>query len=380
MSKASSNQVGNMLGDISGAVADFGTFVPLVVGILAIRQFDATGVLAGFGLFAFAVAVVFRRPVPVQPMKVVAALIIAGALTPGETMAAGILVGLILLILAVTRIVDRLAKAMPEAVIMGIRMGVGAQLVLMGLGHVRTEPAFGVSALLLLASLYLTRFRSLSCLAVLVLSSCAALVMEPDRLAALAFTPGVPGFALPAIDDFRAAATTTVLPQLALTLSNAVLATAAIAAAYFPQDDARMSATRLAVSTGVFNLALAPFGALPMCHGSGGLVAQYAFGARRWVTPAIFGAFCLVLGVGLGQGARDLLAIIPIGVVGAMLAVAGAEMTISRQFFEVRPGCRAVIVLTALACVATNMAAGLVIGLVLEAVRSGYARYRGERR
>ncbi|MCP5367992.1 MAG: sulfate transporter, partial [Hyphomicrobiales bacterium] len=65
-----------LLGELSGAVADLGTFLPLVIGVLAVGGFDAAGVLTGFGLFALAVAVFYRRPVPVQPMKAVSALAI----------------------------------------------------------------------------------------------------------------------------------------------------------------------------------------------------------------------------------------------------------------------------------------------------------------
>jgi SulP family sulfate permease len=43
-----------------------------VIGVFALRQMDPTGVLVGFGLFALAGGLMYRRPVPVQPMKAVA--------------------------------------------------------------------------------------------------------------------------------------------------------------------------------------------------------------------------------------------------------------------------------------------------------------------
>lgn len=376
---ASSRRAANLAGDLSGAVADFGTFVPLVVGILATRQFDATGVLAGFGLFSVAVAVFYRRPVPVQPMKVVTALIIVGAVTPAQSMAAGIIIAAILLALVLTRLIGKIAEAVPASVIMGIQLGVGAHLALIGLRHVGADPAFGVSALLFLGALYLTRFRNLAGIAVLASASAASLAMAPDQLSAFAFSPGLPSLAWPAVGDFEEAAMTTVLPQLALTLSNAVLATASVAAIYFPEDANRMSATRLAASTGVLNLVLAPFGAIPMCHGSGGLVAQYGFGARTWVTPAVFGVFCLVLGIGFGPSARELLAVIPVAAVGAMLAIAGAEMAINRRFLDFSQGSRWVVVATGAVCVTANIAAGLAVGIVLEVLRRAYLRRAGDR-
>ena len=84
------------MGEFSGAFADLGTFLPLIIGIFAVQQLDPTGVLLGFGLFALATAVIYRRPVPVQPMKVVAAVVIAGGLGASEVAATGLLLGIVL--------------------------------------------------------------------------------------------------------------------------------------------------------------------------------------------------------------------------------------------------------------------------------------------
>jgi len=379
MGQTTVKRVSGLLGDLSGSVADFGTFLPLVVGVLAVRRFDAAGVLVGFGLFALAVAAFYRRPVPVQPMKVVTALIIAGALTPAQAMAAGLIIGAVLTVLAVAGVVGRIASLVPGSVVMGVQLGVGAQLALLGLRHVAAEPRYGIAALVVLAALHFTRFRNLSSLLVVVVAAAVSLAEAPHALSVAGPGFTLPGLGWPAFEDFRAAALTTVLPQLALTFSNAVLATAAIAAEYFPDERRRLSPGRLAASTGVLNLALVPFGALPMCHGSGGLVAQYGFGARTWVAPAVFGVFCLVLGLCFGADAPAILAVIPLGAVGAMLAVAGAQLAIGRRLFAVKPSCRVVVVLTGIGCLATNIAAGLLIGLVLEAARTLYARWRGER-
>ena len=378
MNSTDTKRTAGWLGEVSGAVADFGTFLPLVIGVLAVRGFDGTGVLTGFGLFALAVAAVYRRPIPVQPMKAVAALIIVGAVTPAEAMASGLIIGAVLLILAVTGAITRIARLVPPSVIMGVQLGVGVQLVLLGLSHMQQEPLFGGAALALLLLLFLTPFRHLGSLAVVV-TAASAFLMTGDA-PPLTASAGLymPVMAFPTVADFQAALTTTALPQLALTLSNAVLATSAIAAEFFPEDKDRLSPKRLALSTGVLNLVLSPMGALPMCHGSGGLIAQHRFGARGWGAPALFGAFCLTLGLGFGPQARDVLMLVPLGAVGAIIAVAGADLAFSRKFLQVKPSCRVVILLTGVVCVAGNMAVGLIAGLVAEAVRGAYLRRRGE--
>ncbi len=378
MDRSKSQKVTGWLGELSGSVADFGTFLPLVIGVLAIQGFDGAGVLTGFGLFALIVALVYRRPIPIQPMKAVAALIIVGALTPAQAMASGVIIGGVLLILALSGVVSRIARLVPMSVIMGIQFGVGAQLALLGGQLVFDQPLFGGAALALLLLLFLTPYRHLGSFVVVVTAAMAFLLSGDAPQASFGLGLHLPAVAFPALSDFQVALTTAALPQLALTLSNAVLATSAIAGDYFPEDKARLSPRNLSLSTGVLNLVLAPFGALPMCHGSGGLIAQYRFGARVWGAPLLFGVFCLGLGLGFGPQARDILMLIPIGAVGAILAVAGAEMAFHRKVFQVKPSCRVVILVTGLACVGINVAVGLLIGLAAEGLRTLYYRRRGE--
>ena len=149
------------LGDLSGAFADLGTFLPLIVGMFAVAQLDPVGVMSGFGLFALAVAVVYRRPVPVQPMKAVAALVIAGGLGAADVAASGILLAVVLLLIMVSGLIGRLARLVPETVMFGIQLGVGLHLALAGSRLVVDDPGPGVVALAFLLTLQLTRWRLL---------------------------------------------------------------------------------------------------------------------------------------------------------------------------------------------------------------------------
>lgn len=109
-----------LLGETSGAFADLGTFLPLVLGLIALNQFSPQGIFLGFGLFAILSALFYRRPIPVQPMKVIAALVIAQGLTPGMLQASAMLIGIILLILAFSGAITWLAKQLSQAVSVGI--------------------------------------------------------------------------------------------------------------------------------------------------------------------------------------------------------------------------------------------------------------------
>lgn len=359
-----------LLGDVSGAFADLGTFLPLVIGVLAVKHFSPTSVLIGFGCFALATAMIYRRPVPVQPMKAIAAVVIATGLSAETVAAAGIMLGVVLLVLALTGAIERLSRAIPQSVLAGVSLGIGIHLALVGLGLMSHEWIVGLAVLVLVLVLSKTRLSPFACLAGLV--AALAWGLSVDGLPAgptLGLNLPVP--VLPSTAAFREAAETVLIPQFMLTVANAVLATAALAATYFSNDaKSNITPRRLALSTGGLNLVLAPFGALPMCHGAGGLVAQYKFGARTGLAPTIFGASCLTLGLLWGDGALAILTLLPLAGVGALLAVAGGEMAANKRLFDARPHCLAIILLTAAVCVFVNVAVGVLIGLAAEFIRS----------
>jgi len=113
---------------------------------------------------------------------------------------------------------------------------------------------------------------------------------------------------------------------------------------------------------------------MPMCHGAGGLQAQYRFGARTGLAPILFGSVLLVLAVGFADDAASLFAIIPIGAVGALLIMAGTDLAVSRRLFDARPSCWPVIGATALVTLIINPGLGLVMGWVSEFVRAAIVR------
>jgi SulP family sulfate permease len=358
------------LGDLSGAYADLGTFLPLMIGVFAVQRVDPAGLLVGFGVFALLTALVYRRPVPVQPMKAVAAVVIAGGLSTAGLAATGLMLGVLLTVLAAFGLVGRLGRAIPTTVMSGIQLGVGLYLAWAGLKLMVQLPWLGASALVLLLVLQPTRLRPLAALIVIAGAAVWGVSQTGDGLPPIDLGLYLPGFELPGLAALWESSRNVLLPQLVLTLTNATVITAAIAADYFPRDRARITPDRLAMSTGLTNLLVAPFGGFPMCHGAGGLVVQHRFGARSGLAPAIFGATCLALGLLLGPQALGLLALLPMAAVGALLLVAGADLALSRRLRQAGGDRLAVIVTTGLACVLVNVAVGLLVGLLAEGLRA----------
>lgn len=364
------------LREVSGAFGDLGTLLPLTLGAIAVGGLAPAPVLAGYGLFYVLTALVYRLPVPVQPMKAMAAVLLTTQLGPGVLAAAGVMIGAALLLLAATGWAGRLARAVPQSVLAGLQLGLGLALGALALDLMASAPVVAAVTLALLVVLLATPRLPAALVALLAAALLARLLGLPsiDVAAAQAATPLS---YLPSLAELQAALSLYALPQLALTLTNAVLLTAVVAHDYFGERARHVTATRLCLTSGLANLLLVPFGAMPMCHGAGGLVAHYRFGARTQVAPLLIGAVLLVLALLPGTTALALLAAIPLAGLGALLAFAAAELALSRRLFDARPSCWPVIAVTAAVTAWHDPFWGLLAGLAAEIARVGLLRLLG---
>lgn len=371
------------LGEAGGACGDLGTFVPLVVGAMTVAGLSPAGVLAGFGAFLVAAGFAYGIPIAVQPMKAVSAVLLTGGLGPGELAAAGMVTGVVLLLLGAAGAIGRVARAVPQSVAAGLQLGLGLSMALIGLRLAAQTPWLGAFGLLALLGLMRFGGRRLPAAPLALALTFAAAWMTgetaPPAMPAFAFT--LPEPRLPASwGEVRRGIELGVLPQLPLTLTNALILTAALARGLYPDHAPRVTERRLSVGTGLANLLLAPFGAMPMCHGAGGLQAQHRFGARTGAAPVMLGAVLLVLGLCFAEGAAGLFASLPAGAVGALLLVAGADLAVSKRLLDARPDCWPAIGAAAALTLLVNPAAGLAGGWVIEAGRSLAGRMWRRRR
>lgn len=366
-------------GDITGAFGDLGTFLPLVVAILATGHFAASPLLFGFGIFAIATGLFYRRPVPVQPMKAVAALLILGELSAEQAAATGILVGAALVLLAASGLISRLNRIVPLSVLLGIQLGLGLSLVSGAIADADGPLATGTALILAAVLVAATRFKAGPFIAAAALLAGFAWLAANAGLPPPAFALPFSGIQLPSPATIGTALTGAALPQLALTLTNAVLLTSFVAAEHFPDDRDHLTPRRLALFSGAFNMLLAPFGALPMCHGAGGLPAQVRLGARSGLAPVVFGAACLALAFFAGQNASLWLALVPAAALGGLLAFAGYQLINAPKLASVRAECYPAIAITALCCLFLNPAVGLMTGLLVELLRNAWAHRKAAR-
>jgi len=328
------------LPELGGALGDVGTLLPLMVALIMINRLNATSVLLGVGLFYIFSGLYYRLPMPVQPLKAVSAIAISLGVSASAIGAAGLLMGGILLFLSFTRLITFVVKLFPRPVVRGIQLTVGFILLRKGIELAFSKDIFigGASsfvsinqfplgivlAILAIAIFFLfrqtQRFPSSLALLIFGLGAGVVFVTIPafDR-----FSPTLPAIALPSSAEFSFALIALVIPQLPLTLGNAVVGTWDTAKTYFNEKSHRVTPRALTASMGIANIFAGLFGAMPMCHGSGGLTAHYKLGARTGGANLMVGTLLILLGVLFGSAAPSFLSLLPLSVLGTLLAVVG---------------------------------------------------------
>ena len=360
------------IAECAGSCGDLGTFIPHVIGAITVAGLAPFGVLFGFAVFLIGSGWFYKIPMAVQPMKAVSAVIITAGMTPGEIAAAGMMLGVVLFVLGISGLIGRVARLIPQSVSAGLQLGLGLLMGVLGVKLILMTPVIGIVALVMLFGL--TRVPHCPAAPItLVASALVGWAMGSTTFPDVAMSMGVPQIVVPNWSEIWRGFEIAVVPQLALTLTNAVIVTAALSRELFPLA---MSATErnLAVSSGLANIVLSPLGAMPMCHGAGGLQAQYRFGGRTGLTPVILGAVLLVLAMLFSTSAAQLFEIIPIGAVGALLILAGTDLAVSRRLFDAKPSCWPVIAVTALLTLFTNPALGFLFGWLAEIIRTAIER------
>jgi MFS superfamily sulfate permease-like transporter len=329
----------------AGAFGDLGTLVPFLLAYVTIVGVQPTGMLLAFGIALIVSGLYFRTPFPVQPMKAIGAGAATGAtqtavVTPEAVAFAALATGVIWLILGLTGAAERVARWVGRPVIIGITLGLGIAFMLEG-ARMMSANAWLAAPLLLLTILMLSNRALLAMILILAVGAAWAVLMEPEVASALARVE--PGLALPSW-PFHALSWEAVfvgvvllaLPQVPLTLGNAVMAPVEFNNREFP--DRPVTERKVAISTGIMNTLGSLAGGVPMCHGAGGMSAQVAFGARTGAAPAILGVLLLALALFFSDSVSTLLRLFPPPVLGVMLFLAGIQLALGSCDFSKNKG------------------------------------------
>lgn len=352
-------------------MADVGVLVPIAAALIVSNGLSATAVLLPAALLYITAGLVYRLPVPVQPLKAFGAIAIAQGLGADEIAAGALLMGVIFLAMGATGLIDLAARAFPRALIRGVQLSVGLLFLKIAWGLVDDPPrSFAAHALepavaapLALAFLIVALVFRRHLIA-LVLVVTGLLIAVSETVGGLSFGPSaleLPAFSWATIGT---ALTVLVLPQLPLSFANSCVATADAARTYFGDAASRVRAGRLATTFGAANVLSGAIAGMPVCHGAGGLTAHRSFGARTAGAPLFLGTVLLVLALGLGAGLATLLAAFPLTILAALLAAAGVmHLGLLGDLQGVREWGIALSV--GVLGLLTNLAVGMAAGLLL---------------
>jgi MFS superfamily sulfate permease-like transporter len=352
--------------ELAGAFGDLGTDLPLIIGIIAASGIDGASVLILFGLLQIFSGLWYQMPMPVQPLKAFAAIVISQKLPGNIIYGGGLAIGVLMLLLTLSGLITWLARVIPKPVIRGIQLGLGLQLAALALreyvpgdgatGYILAAMAFAITVALLGNRTYPPA------LLVIGLGMGYALLLKLNWLTisdSVGFS--LPQLHVPSYPDILTGLVVLALPQIPLSLGNSILATRQIIHDHYPER--AVDVKQISFTYSLMNLVAPFFSGIPVCHGSGGMAGHYAFGARTGGSVVVYGLVFLTMGFFFSGGFAQMVQIFPLPMLGVLLLFEGLALAaLARDLMHVRRDW-SIALLTGI--VAGTMPYGYLIGLLL---------------
>ena len=383
--------------EVAGSLGDLGTLLPLAIGLILINGLNPTGLFLSVGLFYIASGIYYCVPIPVQPMKVIGAYSIATAMTASQITASGLLIGVILLVIGATDAITFIGRYIPKSVVRGVQLSTGTLLMVQGIKFMlgtsklqmlqqSAEPflmlnsigplpigiiigtAGGLLTLLLLDN------KKIPAGLVVVSGGLALGLLFGDHETLNKVEPGIYfpqilPLGWPTSADFTFALFGLVLPQIPMTLGNAVIAYADLSKDYFGKHSDKVTYPAACITMGLANLFSSCVGGMPLCHGAGGLAAHYRFGARTGGSNLIIGLLFVLLAVLLGPHTLSAVNLLPISILGVLLIFAGSQLGLTIIELQGRKDFFVVLIILGIT-LASNLAAGFIVGTAVAHILS----------
>jgi SulP family sulfate permease len=376
--------------EFAGSLGDLGTLLPIALGLILISGLNPYGVFFSVGLYYIFSGLYFGVTVPVQPMKIIGAYAIATSMTAAQITASGYLIGLILLVIGGTGAITFISKYIPKSVVRGVQLSAGTLLMIQGikfmLGTTKlqllrqaAEPYLAINSIGpvpigiilgiiggILTLLLLENKRLPAALLVvgggLIFGLIFGLRQGFEAIRPAIHLPEFLPFGWPTKADFAFALFALVLPQIPMTLGNAVVAYADLSEDYFAAHSKKVTYKASCISMALANILSSTIGGMPMCHGAGGLAAHYRFGARTGGSNLMIGAIFVALAVFLGSGSLAVIYLLPFSVLGILLVFAGSQLALTIMDLQDSKDLFVVVLMLGIT-LATNLAAGFLVGI-----------------
>lgn len=378
--------------ELAGSLGDLGTLLPIAIAMILINGLNPLGLFFSIGVFYILSGVYFGITVPVQPMKVIGAYAIATSMNASQILASSLLMGAFLLFVGLTGAIEAIRRYTPKSVIRGVQLSTGALLIsgginlMMGTSKYQAlqkaaEPylsvqSFGpipvgivIGVLGGLATLLLLDNKKFPAGLIVVFGGLAAGLILGARIDLAGDgvglnLPEILPLPFPGKADFTFALFALVLPQLPMTLGNAVLAYTDLSKEYFAERSAKLSNRKVCLSMALANFLSFVLGGMPLCHGAGGLAAHYRFGARTAGSNVMIGLLFVALALILGNHIVSLFNLLPMSILGILLIFAGAQLTLTLMDLDNRKDFFVATLILGIT-LASNLAAGFIVGIIV---------------
>jgi SulP family sulfate permease len=378
--------------ELAGSLGDLGTLLPLAIGMILLNGLKPTGLFLTVGIFYVLAGIYYGVTVPVQPMKVIGAYAIATGMNASQITAAGYLMGLVLLLIGATGAITFIGRYIPKSVVRGVQLSTGTLLMVQGvklmLGtsmlqkiHQTFEPYLSVQSVgpvpigiiigiaggcLTLILLENKKFPAglIVVVAGLALGLGLGNRQSLDELHLGINLPVFLPFGWPGRADFAFALFALVLPQIPMTVGNAVVAYADLSKEYFKEQSGKVTYRSACIGMALANFLSATFAGMPLCFGAGGLAAHYRFGARTAGSNIMIGGIFIALAIFFGSRSLAFINLLPLAVLGILLLFAGSQLCLTILDLNKRKDmfvCLMVLGIT----LTTNLAAGFMAGLAV---------------
>jgi sulfate permease, SulP family len=128
----------------------------------------------------------------------------------------------------------------------------------------------------------------------------------------------------------------------------------------------KAKAGKFALTMGIANFPAGFLGAVPMCHGTGGLAAHYRFGARTGGAPIMIGVLLVLIALLFGEFGFTIFALMPKSVLGVLLIFAGLELCPLIRSLKENEEYFVALLISGIALAVPNMGWAFGIGIVVD--------------
>lgn len=307
-------------GDIYGSIGDFGTLIPLTLGMANRGVIDIGPSFFWGGIFNIMTGWHFGIPIPIQPMKVIAT---DESLTRNEVITSGVLTGLLTALLGITNTTEVVKKFTPPVLIAVIQFSLGLKMVISGLTMSLNSNETWLTIISAVTLLTGTFFETLpTALVLLVTGIIKVLIVHKTSLKLMIPMTSVPVFTT---GDFINGFLKGTLTQLPITILNSVISFSELSEQLFGPIE-MVTIPQVSLSICIINT-FSPFmGAMPSCHGAGGLASQYRYGARTGRSMVVLGIVKIITAILFGNSLKEIMEKFPSAVLGTLLVGSGIEL------------------------------------------------------